>query len=954
MLPATLSPLQDQLLAAAAALSPDAAALGELLVSLAADVDRVMAEPLHILPVCHHSPSSAVHLVRRLQSRPPRVIFIEMCEDMIGLVSQLPSCALPVAMQAFAAEAPAFPERWAPLNLIAPLTPFSAEFQAIAYASRHPEVQLVFVDRAADHVFQWMPRAEATEEGGAPAEPDDEAARLHGGAVGVELGALLPGFPEFVDVLLSHSRVSTFAEWWSLYVDEPTIGADHRTWRQVMVLIGSLIRRLGSRSPRAASDRDRERFMWTRMKEHLTQTGVSPEDALYICGAAHAASDVPEWGTARLGQPEDPRWEIPPRTDTIWQYGFIPSSYSAIEHQFGHPRGTISLAEQSWTKALSALSLSPYTTPRATKGDGEAAEKRPSRPKKVAPPPDPEPVEGGVAGLLQRPPALLAEDHEQLLHWCTAVVSVARDNHYLASTADAIAIYQTSLLLARMRGRRQPSPYDFIDAAETCLDKGDVARRSVRQLCGTVLGGDRIGKVGYSTLPPLVRDLYDRLARVGVTPGKTTITRALLDLKAKPELKPVSDLLWRLRYLLPGSDAARPIMGERRLGVPSLQESWDIKLAGPALRDVIELSYLGVSIEGVLERRVLEGVYKPDASAATALALAEDSLLYTHRERLTAEVGARAVELLTLDRSASHAREVFERVRRLVHYTRATPAGLPDWLGQFVSTGYQHYSALLPEAFGDRATSPEQLAGMMAFVFSLESLALSLGCQRSQLLIAVRQAEPLTEDPGKLGLLWAAQILLDLRSVEEVRARFSEILENPMSLPALPPLLGSLLLALSFTPLVANLCVEMLTRAFMELPDAILLPWLPGLLDALRPLSGDLVPALMREVVGLEPRDLAALDAWVPAWEQAEAAPGPAPASGPALGETEAAAFALVKAWPAALTALAGLLEVQGSWAEAPPASPDPADEAPAAPSPAAALLERHPAAGRAWDKVLY
>lgn len=948
MLPENLSPLQDQLLAAARALSPDAEALGALLVSLAADVDRVMAEPLTVLPVCHHSPSSAVHIVRRLQSRPPKVIFIELCEDLIGLVAELPNCSPPIAMQAFAALAPAFPDRWAPLNLVAPLTPFSAEFQAIAYALRNPETALVFVDRSADHVFQWIPREKSQAEDDTP-EPEEEAARLHGGAVGVELGSLLPSFPEFVDVLLGHARVSTFAEWWSLYVDEPTIGADHETWRQVMVLVGSLIRRLGSREERLEVDRLRERFMWTRMKEHLTRTGIAPQDAVYICGAAHAASDVPEWGTARLGQPDDPRWEIPPQSGTVWQYGFIPSSYSAIEHQFSHPRGTISLAEQSWQKALSALGLSPFTLPqgkaKASEGSEETEEapKKPARKKKATPPPEPEPLSGGVAGLLGRPPALQAEDHEQLLEWCTRIVALARENHYLASTADAIAIYQTALLLARMRGRRQPSPYDFIDAAETCLDKGDVARRSVRQLCGTLLGGDRVGKVGYATLPPLVRDLYDRLAPIGVIPGKTTITRALMDLKAKPELKPISDLLWRLRYLLPGSDAARPIMGERRLGVAGTQESWDIRITGPALRDVIELSYLGVTVEGVLERRILEAAWKPEANAATTLALAEDSLLYTHRERLTAEVGERAVELLRLDRSAVHAREIFERVRRLVHYLRSTPGGIPTWLGDFVSTGYQHYSALLPDAFADRGTSPEQLAGMLAFVFSLESLALSLGCQRSQLLIAVRQSEPLTTDPGKLGLLWAAQILLELKSLDEVRETFAAILENPMSLPALPPLLGSLLLALSFTPLVAGLSVEMLTRAFMSLPDEILLPWLPGLLDALRPLAGDLLPALVREVVSLQPRDLTALDAWVPGWEAPVATSAPA---GPRLSEEEALAFAMLRAHPAAAEGWAARLGLEPVWQSLAEAS---APEAAAEASPATGLLAQHPAAALAW-----
>ena len=111
-----------------------------------------------------------------------------------------------------------------------------------------------------------------------------------------------------------------------------------------------------------------------------------------------------------------------------------------------------------------------------------------------------------------------------------------------------------------------------------------------------------------------------------------------------------------------------------------------------------------------------------------------------------------------------------ERVRRLVHYYRSTKEGLPGWLKHFVTTGYSHYATLLPAAFADRGTTPEQVAGMLAFLFTLESLALSLGCNRSQLIIAVQQSAPGTDDPNKLGLLWSAEWLLGLRSVEVIRA----------------------------------------------------------------------------------------------------------------------------------------------------------------------------------------
>ena len=51
-----------------------------------------------------------------------------------------------------------------------------------------------------------------------------------------------------------------------------------------------MIRRLGRKKSDVREDEDRERYMWTRMKTWLEANRVSPDRALYICGAAHAAS----------------------------------------------------------------------------------------------------------------------------------------------------------------------------------------------------------------------------------------------------------------------------------------------------------------------------------------------------------------------------------------------------------------------------------------------------------------------------------------------------------------------------------------------------------------------------------------------------------------------------------------------------------------------------------------
>nr|WP_296068889.1 DUF5682 family protein [uncultured Actinoplanes sp.] len=912
--------LRAQLLGAAEALAGGPAVLPEILAGIVDDVDHALREPLEIFPVCHHSPASALAMVRRLREKQPKVIYLELCEDLGPLLTELRNCRLPVALQAFASELDGFPEDAAPLSVIAPMTESSAEYQAIAYALQTPGVELVLVDRPTDHVFQGQPGD------GPVAEAPDEQADLHGDAVGVEIGDLRPRFAELEEHLLRHGRVRHWSEWWDQYVEQPLAGADHDTYRQVMVLIGSLFRRLAPHDDRRyASDEDRERHMWTRIREHLAAGGADRAECLYVCGAFHAASRVPEAGS----DPSAPGFAIPPRTATKWLYGLIPSSHSAIEAQFGLAPGSVSIAAATWQKALGRTRLVPFRLGG-----------------KQQPLPAPAASTGAVtdqlSGYPSGPVALHGLDEEELRGWCVDIVRLARRNGYLASTADAIAVFETSILLAGMRGRARPTPYDFQDAAVTCIEKDTVpGRRDVRRLCEIMLGGDRIGQVGYDSLPPLARDVHDRLAPLGLDLEQRTIKRALLDLAARPELAPCSTLLWMLRYLLP-DQAVRPIMGSRRLGEKNIQESWDLDL-GRHQRTIIELGYEGVTVEQVLEQRLRRAAWSPDATAATALTAVEHSLLLLSSPRLTDELGARAVELLAAERSVDEAPAVLRRVRRLLAYYRSAAPVLPAWCERFVVEGYAHYCTLLPTAFVEEETGVRQVGAMLGFLFGMESLALSLGCDRTQLDLAVRQAHP--ETPAKIALLWAARHQLGALPLAALRARVDELLANPLVVPAFPQYVSGFVQALEPVPRLAPFVVETLSQAFGRLPDRVLLPWLPTLLTTLKEEAGELIPVLTREAGRTFPGTLAALDAWTPPWA---AAPPPA-----AAADERPGAAAFVAAQPATADSVAALLGCDGSWSTT--ADPSAGAGSSAAVDPFAgavaagrALLAAHPATAEA------
>ncbi|SOE33202.1 DUF5682 family protein [Streptomyces sp. OK228] len=923
----TFEALRAQLQGAAATLADGPDALEGILLGIVEDVDRAVREPLEIFPVCHHSPASALAMARRLREKQPKVVYLELCEDMAPLLTELRNCRLPVAVQAFATEIDGFPAEWSPLSVVAPITEASAEYQAIAYALDTPGVELVLVDRSSDHVFQWDARGTHT---GEPADPDappvEEEAALHGDAVGVEIGDLRPRFAELEEHLLRHGRVRHWSEWWHQYVELPLGDSDHDTYRQVMLLIGSLFRRLAPGDPhRVRVDEDRERYMWTRMREHLTATGTDPDDCLYVCGAFHAASRVEEFGVHGTDT-----FEIAPRSATKWLHGLIPSSHAAIEAQFGLAAGSVSIAATVWAKNVSRTRVQPYRLA------GQAGAKKSRAKKTVAaaaavpalPPAD------KLTGFLRRPPVLDRLDEDELLGWCVEIVRAARRNGYLASTADAIAVFETSILLAGMRDRARPTPYDFQDAAVTCIEKDTVpGRRDVRRLVEIMMGGDRVGQVGYDALPPLARDVHDRLAPLNLKLQQRGVQRALLNIAAQPELDRCSDVLWMLCQLLP-QGAARPIMGERKLGERSIQESWDLAL-GTHQRALIELGYEGVSIEQVLEQRLRRTAYGPQATTATVLGTVEDATLYLRSRRLADELGTRALEVLATERSVDGAPEVLRRVRRLLAYYRTSEPTLPPWIESFVKTGYAHYCTLLPTAFTDEDATVRHVAAMLGFLFSMEGLALSLGCDRTQLELAVGQSHP--AEPLKTALLWAAQTQLGNLSRADLRTRCDELLGNPLVVPAYPRYLSGFVHALEPVPALTDFVVEAVSNAFGRLPDPVLLPWLPTLITTLRSSGTELAPLLIREAGRIFPGRLAALDAWVPPWRAQSVLETPPSAR----GADEGPGVALLAAHPATCDAVASLLGCDGTWRTA-------------APGPSgAALLGLHPDTALALEVLL-
>jgi hypothetical protein len=148
--------------------------------------------------------------------------------------------------------------------------------------------------------------------------------------------------------------------------------------------------------------------------------------------------------------------------------------------------------------------------------------------------------------------------------------------------------------------------------------------------------------------------------------------------------------------------------------------------------------------------------------------------------------------------------------------------------------------------------------------------------------------------------------------------------------------------------------VELLGRAFAELEDRVLLPWMPALLQDLRPRMEDVLPALLAEATRSIPANLARVDAWAPPWEAPVSMPASTSATAaPSATSAASEAASLLRDWPDSTEAWAAVLGLPPTWEEAPAASGEAPSSQTLGDPAVAALLELHPAALLSWSRLL-
>ena len=764
--------------------------LQKILTIITKDIEILQKEKLEIIPVSHHSLASAIHTRMRIAEKKPKIIFLEVSEDFQKLLPDLKHCTLPVAFQGYVKKSNKIAPESLPIASFAVNTEASAEYQAMKYAIENKDTEIIFVDAPCEQRVIWQQKfKDDTIEKDLSEEEKQYSHQFH-----FKTADIYPSKEGFVELLLAKANVYHFSEWWLDIVENTLLDLSYENFRQVMILIGSVFRRLGAKDNIDTITRKRDTFMWNKMKGILSRKKIQPAHAIFICGASHAIKMVEEWGI------EGKKSKNESIDTSNWKYGIIQSDFLMVDAQFGQISGVTGEIDARWNAIKS-----------------EMYKVKPKNP----------------SGLLEK---YSVTQHDQLVRWSMDVVKKARQEGYLTSPADSIEIVKTTYRFKELRNRAFISKFDFIEAATTCIEKDDPYLQKVEEMVGKILFSNKIGKVGYHALPPLAQDVMDRLSSLKVPSDYKKIKRILYDLKKEPHYQLISDLLWLLKFL---EINVTPIVGQKKLGSQNNQESWDIYIYKQQ-NALIRLALEGITVEEVFRNRIVKEIDKKSKPVEVLTAI-RTILTYLENDDLSLNYLTQTLVSSTFDLRFEDPMELYNLTIEILNFYRTQQTGVPRWFNNYILYAYRAYCQELASAVDDSTISIESIATIFNFIFKVESIALAQGASRNELEVAFLLINRLQLPLGKKAVVLAAESLLNQEKEKELKSMVAKTFWNPLTIQTLSDLLTGVVYATNFAPNAVILLIELLDQCFRKLDDPLIFQWMPLLIDSFSELKREYI-----------------------------------------------------------------------------------------------------------------
>jgi len=505
--------------------------------ALVARVDKTLSEEMYWLPVRHHSPAIAGQVGACIRQRQPKIVFIEGPHEAQQMIEFLVDFKTrpPVAIYSSFRDDAAAAP--GPDGQTAAPPRYSVWYPLVSYS---PELIAMRAAKeiGAQALFMDLPHYAIERPVPLPNEvpAGQPAPKTPTQHRRRDLDEIAPR-SEFYRLLTQAAGYRSWNETWDALFETPRAERTFEGLRRDVALFCAAVR--ATVDPASLVDDGtlaRERFMWKTIRETLADRKIHPREALVVCGGFHIFLDQND-----------------------------PEPHPPI------PEGTLS------------VTVAPYSYFRISELSGYGAGNRAPR----------------YYELCFDSHAATGSHEQVLVDYVIDVIKEARQRGERLSPADAIGATQHALMLARLRGRREPLLDDILDALVTCCCKGNPKTEATHLFeaidevnIGTRLGRvtDRIGRL------PIVSDFYEQLDRLEldeVVAREKVCTYALDKRQTKDAER--SAFLHRLVFL--GLEIGSLQREAAPFGQSIFKEHWRLKWSPKLEATLIERNLHGDTIE---------------------------------------------------------------------------------------------------------------------------------------------------------------------------------------------------------------------------------------------------------------------------------------------------------------------------------------------------------------------
>ncbi|MFW9995907.1 MAG: DUF5682 family protein [Candidatus Odinarchaeota archaeon] len=506
-------------------------------------VSKVLNDQIYYFGIRHHSAISTFHLIRALEERKPKLIFLEMPYDLKDLIiyavdgETVPPIAFYSAfidntnILGVNEDIPAKFQSWFPL------VKYSAEYVVLKKAHQLG-IEVILFDIPYVNRIKYMVERKANE---LPKARDMDFLYLNS---------------RFIKEFTDHSGYRTFNEAWDSIFEIQGLYHSTEEFRKNILLFAAATRAtLPADMLEEDSTLKREGFMKHVMDSALAEKNITPAEVMVVCGALHALvlSETQGKDVENLDMPESDRLN-----------SLVPFSYYGISEFAGYGAGN----------------RAPLYYER-------------------------------VWNLIDRK----EEQQAYQLHALDIIsksISAVRDKGEVLSTADTIAAYQSAILLAKIRKRKQPNLDDIRDALITVCVKGDrdIEGNNILHALDRYMVGSKIGKVTEKLgMFPLSIEFYSQLDLYELPRSQKKVT---LDIQLNNNLPKDLDLsafLNKTAFL--DLTYARVKQTQNLTQITNVfVEKWVINWNPGVDARLLELNLVGSTIEAAVQAVLLEKMEK--------------------------------------------------------------------------------------------------------------------------------------------------------------------------------------------------------------------------------------------------------------------------------------------------------------------------------------------------------